>query len=74
MIYIFSLNSKLKIYFLNDDRVLNCNIGYIENRNLKSCFKGSSDECNNSMYITYSYHKQKYENQITTLIERFKTC
>ena len=33
-------------------------------------FKGTVDECNNSLFYTYGLHKQKYNNPIKEILER----
>lgn len=52
------------------NKVLNCNIGVIENGFVIDCFKGTADELNNCIYYTYNNHKQFYPNPIYSLVER----
>lgn len=32
----------------------------LENHVVKDCFKGSPDENNNGLFLTYDFHKQKF--------------
>lgn len=44
---------------------LNANLIQIENGKVIWCYKGTVDECNNSILETYSLHKQEIDNPIT---------
>ena len=48
----------------------NVNIGVLENGSLKDVFKGTKDECNNSIFYTHKYHNQKHPCVITKLYIR----
>lgn len=48
----------------------NRNIIVINNGFVTDCFKGTIDELNNGLYVTYKLHEQKYENPIKTTMER----
>ena len=49
---------------------VNSNLAILENGTIKQVYKGISDECGNSLYLTYNNHFQLYPNQITKLVER----
>jgi hypothetical protein len=52
------------------DREMNCNLAIIKNHVIDKVYKGTEDECNNSLYFTYDNFVQKHPNQILTLIDR----
>lgn len=54
----------------NTDKVVNTNICVIRDGIVVDVFKGTPDEVNNSMYITYDFHKQWYPNQVERLVDR----
>jgi len=49
---------------------LNCNLVVVNDNIVVDCFKGTNDEINNSLYMTYDNHIQFYENQIDRLVTR----
>lgn len=49
---------------------INANLLYIKNGQVAWCYKGTIDECNNSILSTYALHKQKFENPITEPMAR----
>lgn len=49
---------------------LNCNLGVLKDGMIVDVFKGTYDECNNSLYYTYKNHNQLYPNVIKSLYER----
>lgn len=49
---------------------LNANLIKVDNGIVTWCYKGTLDECNNSILSTYHLHKQEYENPIKFKIER----
>lgn len=49
---------------------VNCNLCIIENGIITQVFKGTPDEVNNSMFLTYKFHKQITDNNITRLVNR----
>lgn len=49
---------------------INCNLAVLENGMIKEVFKGTEDECNNSLFYTYENHDQKYPNVVTSLYDR----
>jgi len=66
-------NKLLSEYFAENGLIskeLNCNLGVLQNGVVVSVFKGTPDEVNNSMYLTYGNFKQFYPNQIERLISR----
>lgn len=66
-----TLIKELNVYFSHIyTKEINCNIAVLENGMIKEVFKGTEDECNNSLYYTYSNHEQKYPNVITQLYDR----
>ena len=48
----------------------NANLITIKEGVIDWCYKGTIDECNNSIMHTYKLHKQEYENPITRLLDR----
>lgn len=52
------------------DKEENRNVIAIENGVVVDCFKGTIDEINNGLYITYSLHKQDYENAVKKMVQR----
>jgi len=52
------------------DKKVNSNLGVVAHGVLVDVFKGTIDETNNSMFKTYALHEQRFENQITKLVER----
>lgn len=49
---------------------INANLLVIENGQVKWSYKGTIDECNNSILATYDLHSQDYENPITQKMTR----
>lgn len=49
---------------------INANLLYIENGQIAWCYKGTIDECNNSILATYSLHTQEFENPIVSQATR----
>jgi hypothetical protein len=49
---------------------INCNLAVLKDGMIIDVFKGTYDECNNSLYYTYNNHKQPYSNVIEKLYER----
>ncbi len=49
---------------------LNANLIKVVDGNVVWSYKGTKDECNNSIMKTYHLHKQDFENPITSLVER----
>jgi hypothetical protein len=49
---------------------INANLLYVEDGVVKWCYKGTVDECNNSILTTYNLHVQNYENPIKRKLER----
>lgn len=52
------------------DKPINSNICIISDGIVVSVFKGTADEVNNSMFLTYDLHEQQYEQQIIKLVDR----
>ncbi len=54
----------------NQFKELNANLIQVENGRIVWCYKGTMDECNNSILETYHLHQQEIENPITQRVER----
>lgn len=54
----------------NQFKELNANLIQVENGKVVWCYKGTVDECNNSILETYHLHEQEIENPITQKVER----
>lgn len=52
------------------EKVINANLAVCENGRLACVYKGTTDELNNSLFLTYANHKQQHPNQITRLLKR----
>ena len=52
------------------DKPVNSNICVLKDGIVVDVFKGTIDEVNNAMFLTYDFHEQKFPNQITKLVER----
>lgn len=51
-------------------REVNGNLAVVKDGELLSCFKGTPDELNNALYLTYSLHQQDFPAQIKRLVKR----
>lgn len=51
-------------------RLLNANLLVITDGVVSWCYKGTIDECNNSIMHTYSLHEQNIENPIVRIVNR----
>lgn len=49
---------------------LNANLVCVNNGQVSWCYKGTTDECNNSILATYKLHDQLYKNPVTKPMER----
>ena len=56
--------------FTKTDKQVNCNLAIIEDGVIRKVFKGTPDEVNNSLLLTYDFHRQFYPNKIEKLVER----
>lgn len=56
--------------FCQSLETMNPNILVLKDGVVDWCFKGTEDECNNSLFITYHLHEQQYPLPITQLVER----
>lgn len=63
----FSLSKKLteSLVPFFPEKEINANLAVCKNGHLTQVYKGTTDELNNALFYTYSYHEQKYENQIS---------
>lgn len=52
------------------DKKINTNLAVLHNGMIISVFKGTLDECNNSLFYTYNNHQQKFPNAIERLYDR----
>jgi len=83
MVFVSCLNSteenhvlvkQLNIYYGEKyfpNKKINCNLAVLHNYQIIDVFKGTIDECNNSLYTTYNLHKQYHINQIEHKYDRF---
>eukprot|EP01118_Nematostelium_gracile_P006410 TRINITY_DN2064_c0_g2_i1.p1 TRINITY_DN2064_c0_g2~~TRINITY_DN2064_c0_g2_i1.p1 ORF type:complete len:406 (+),score=99.56 TRINITY_DN2064_c0_g2_i1:90-1307(+) len=46
------------------------NIITVKDGVISDCFKGTADQCNNGLFMTYSLHNQKFENPIKKMVTR----
>jgi hypothetical protein len=51
---------------------MNCNLAILKNYQIVKVYKGTEDECNNSLFWTYNNFKQPHSPQILCEIERDK--
>ncbi len=49
---------------------VNANLATIEDGRVHSVYKGTPDELNNALYLTYDLHHQNFNNQIDGLVAR----
>jgi len=66
-------NKTLYFTFLDtgmDIKPLNCNLALLKDGIVVEVFKGTSDEVNNSLLLTYDFHEQFHEQQVKRLVER----
>lgn len=52
------------------EKVINANLAVCKNGRLACVYKGTTDELNNSLFLTYVNHNQQYPNQIHGLLKR----
>jgi len=62
-------NEEIRI-ITGTDKEVNSNLAVIKDGIILDTFKGTSEECNNSLYLTYNLHDQHFPNQIERLVER----
>lgn len=53
-----------------DYKEVNGNLGVVKDGVVTDVFKGTYEEVNNSMFLTYDLHPQVFENEIMKLVER----
>ena len=61
------------MFFSDNDlpmKKVNSNLAVLNNDVIVQVYKGTSEECNNSCYLTYKNHKQFHPNQISHLVKR----
>ena len=63
-----NFNNKLALIF--PDKKINANLFTIKGNTIINSFKGLPDEINNSLFYTYKFHKQYFENPIKFPVER----
>lgn len=56
------------------DKEENRNLCVVKNGVVTECYKGTPDEVNNAVYLTYNFHKQEYPLIITRLVPRDVTA
>ena len=54
----------------NYQKELNVNLGVLRDGKIEEVFKGSTDEVNNSVFLTYDLHPQKFSLKIDSLVKR----
>lgn len=54
----------------NDHRRLNANLAVTTHGSLLQVYKGTTDELNNALYVTYALHQQDFEPQIRQRLPR----
>ena len=64
------LDDILRQEFIEDPKELNTNICAITNGDISWVFKGTPDECQNSILATYKFHEQKYPCIVERMVER----
>ncbi len=55
------------------EKNINLNLITVKNGFVDWCYKGTVDECNNSIFYTYNLHKQEIENPVKGLVPREKS-
>ena len=66
-------NKELYQIFVDNNftiKKVGCNIARLKDGIIVQVHKGTSDECNNSLYTTYHLHRQMFPNQIIRLVPR----
>ncbi|MCK9476543.1 MAG: hypothetical protein M0R46_11520 [Candidatus Muirbacterium halophilum] len=66
-------NKKLYMRFVDTGmpiKKLNCNLAVLKDGVVVEVFKGTSDEVNNSCFLTYDFHTQIHPNQILKTVDR----
>lgn len=56
--------------FCDSYKYENANVLTIKDGIVSSCYKGTIDECNNSLYVTYPLHHQNYPLMIERMVSR----
>lgn len=51
-------------------KTLNCNLAVLKDGIVVQVHKGTSDEVNNSLLLTYDFHKQFHKQQVERMVER----
>lgn len=67
------LNEEFEKFSFGHDRIkkkINSNLGILQNGQLVNVFKGTYDECNNSLFYTYDNHTQLYYRHIKKPYDR----
>lgn len=65
-----ALITDLESFFPKTDKKVNANICTLEDGQIKAVYKGTADECNNSLFYTYNNHVQDYKCMTSTLVMR----
>lgn len=52
------------------EKTVNANLAILKDGIITGVHKGTADEVNNSMLLTYDFHKQFFPNQIVRMVER----
>lgn len=64
-------NEKIEVLFGNQKRA-NTNLAVLKDGVITEVFKGTVDEVNNSIFLTYDLHSQKHPLMVTRLLPRDK--
>ena len=59
-----------KLSLLYPDKPLNSNLAVVKYGIITEVFKGTADEVNNMLYLTYDLHEQKHKLKISRLVHR----
>lgn len=65
-----ALNNQESKILCESYKLFNANLITIKDSQVSWCYKGTIDECNNSILATYHLHKQYYPNPITKRMDR----
>ena len=60
----------LEDYFPKTDKKINVNICVVEGERITKVYKGTPDECNNSIFYTYELHDQTHDRFANGTVER----
>ncbi len=64
------INVLLTTQNFDNNKKVNANLAIISNGKIVRCFKGTADELNNSLFLTYDFHEQEHALLIEGLVKR----